>query len=330
MIAVESSKDGNRLQRTANLLIISPEEFAHMYLFAIENSILKGESDEILLRWKKHCLSVCIEYIDIASEGADMESFWYSWNSREVHSVSADAIKRTCCQRACEVHELSRVRALAGLPSTAEALAALYNEKASTKKTIGASDDGQKKSANVIEAPWIRSHLSIYDKVCKNRDIMDLIDRLDKRFGADSCLNSLTKLTRILERCDTVQTRLLVFQAIEDAINNGSSNGKFSKEFLVGSGTGGNASPFVQMVLFRWRCRHHLLTIEMPREHLDQFDLKQIADKTSDYTRFRKFVDIENPTADTQWIGAMNHSSALALRVIQATFMNMNTENSDL
>ena len=50
MIAVESSKDGNRLQRTANLLIISPEEFAHMYLFAIENSILKGESDEILLR----------------------------------------------------------------------------------------------------------------------------------------------------------------------------------------------------------------------------------------------------------------------------------------
>jgi hypothetical protein len=159
----------------------------------------------------------------------------------------------------------------------------------------------------------------VYDKICSNLDITAVIDRLEKKFGTDSCLNSMTKLVKIAEKTDTLTQRVLVFHAIEDAIDRGiHNNTKFTREFLIGGGKeGGNSVPFVTMVIFKWRIRNHLLTVEMPKEKMDPHDLQKITDMTADYATYRKYIDVENVGADTTWIGAMNPSSVSALRVIQ-------------
>jgi hypothetical protein len=219
--------------------------------------------------------------------------------------VSADAIKRTAYQRACEVHEFKVNLDKSKASSSPEAIAALYSESAHIKKHIDVS--------------WVRMCLNVYDKICSNLDITAVIDRLEQKFGTESCLNSMTKLVKIAEKTDTLTQRVLVFHAIEDAIDRGiHNNTKFTREFLIGGGKeGGNSVPFVTMVIFKWRIRNHLLTVEMPKEKMDPHDLQKITDMTADYATYRKYIDVENVGADTTWIGAMNPSSVSALRVIQ-------------
>lgn len=308
MVAVEARADGG-LPRTSNLMILSPEELSHAYLLAIDASITRGDDDAKLLLWKKHCLSVCFEYIDISGQGGQ-HAFWWSWNNRERLCLTYDAIKRTAFQRACEVHEFKVNCEKGKAPSSPEAIAALYSTAAKVKKNIDVS--------------WIRMCLTIFDKVCTNRDIAGVIDRLELKFGVESCLNSLTKLVKIIEKCETTAQRVLVFYAVEDAIDRKTaSNAKFTREFLVGGGKeGGNSVPFVPMVIFKWRLRTHLLTVEMPREKLDPKDVATITDMTSDYAAYRKFVDVidSDVPADTTWIGAMAPSSVAALRLVQERF----------
>lgn len=303
IVTVEGRSDKG-LIRTSNLLILSPEEFCHAYLLAIDDSITRGDSEDILQQWKKHCLSVCFEYVDISGNG-DNQSFWWSWNHREQHCVSADAIKRTAYQRACEVHEFKVNLDKSKSSSSPEAIAALYSEAAHIKKHIDVS--------------WVRMCLNVYDKICSNPEITAVVDRLEKKFGIDSCLNSMTKLVKIAEKTDTLTQRVLVFHAIEDAIDRGiHNNTKFTREFLIGGGKeGGNSVPFVTMVIFKWRIRNHLLTVEMPKEKMDPQDLQKITDMTADYATYRRYIDVENTSADTTWIGAMHPSSVSALRVIQ-------------
>ena len=303
IVTVEGRADKS-MDRTSNLLILSPEEFCHAYLLAINASILRGDSEHTLQLWKKHCLSVCFEYVDIAGNGEN-QSFWWSWNYREQFCVTADAVKRTAYQRACEVHEFKVNLEKSKSASSPEAIAAVYSEAAHIKKHIDVS--------------WIRMCLNVYDKICINPDITAVIDSLEQKYGTDSCLNSLGKLVKIAEKTDTVSQRVLVFHAIEDAIDRGiHPNAKFTREFLIGGGKeGGNSVPFVTMVIFKWRIRNHLLTLEMPKEKMDPHDLQKITDMTANYATYRTYVDAENMTADTTWIGAMNPSSVTALRVIQ-------------
>ena len=51
MVTVEARADGI-LPRTSNLLLLSPEELCHIYLLAIDESIARGDDEQILLTWK--------------------------------------------------------------------------------------------------------------------------------------------------------------------------------------------------------------------------------------------------------------------------------------
>ena len=302
MVAVEARADGG-LPRTHDLLILSPEEITHSYLLAIDGSIARGDSEDILLQWRKHCLSVCFEYHDLSGTGTNA-AYWWSWNNREQVGATADAIKRTAFQRACEVYSYRSALEKQKLPCTAEAIANDYTEKAVDKKGIN--------------MPFIRECLTVFDKVCSVSEITAVIEKLEKQFGNDSCLNSLSKLQKIVEKRETVQQRILVFQGIDDAIERGVyNNSKFTREFLTG-GTkdSGSSIPFVTLVIFRWRCRDHLLSLELPKEKLDSKDIQTIADKTSSYETYRRELD-DACGADTSWIGAMNPSSVAALRLVQ-------------
>ena len=301
MVTVEARADGN-LPRTSNLLILSPEELCHIYLLAIDESIARGDEESTLLTWKKYCLSVCFEYIDVAATGPQA-AYWWAWNNREQLGATSDAVKRTAYQRACEVHAFKVNLQKKKLACSAESIAAMYSKSVTNKK--------------VVDISFVRECLSVYDKVCSNPDITAVIDRLERKFKNESCLNSGGKLQKIVEKCDTVAQRVLVFKAIEDSIERGiNSNSKFTREFLTGGHKdSGSSIPFVQLVLFRWRLRTYLLTSEMPRERIDPQDIQKIADMTADYQVQR---EMEADTADTTWIGAMNPSSVLALRVIQA------------
>jgi hypothetical protein len=291
-----------------------------VYLFAIEAAILRGESDDVLQTWKKNCLSVCLEYVDVsAMEDADA-AWWWAWNNRETACVTAESVKRTAYQRACEVHEFQLHRSKHSLPSTPEAIAQIYTDKATTKKTVNSGSGVPTTTAKPVkvDASWVRNHLNVYEKICKNADITQVIDALEKKFGTDSCLNSISKLTRIIERGDSVQHRVLIFKAIEDAIERGTRNDKFSRDFLVGAtGAVGSSIPFCTLTIFKWQCRHHLLTVEFLREKIMPDDTQTIAAATADYKAYRNMLDSENPQADTSWIGTMKPSSVLALRVVQ-------------
>jgi hypothetical protein len=301
MVTVEGRADAN-LPRTSNLLILSPEEFCHAYLLAIDAAISRGDSDDILQTWKKFCLSVCFEYIDVAANGPNA-TFWWAWNNREQHCVSSDAVKRTAYQRACEVYNFKVNLLKAKAPATADAIAKAYSDSVTSKK--------------LIDVSFVRECLTVYEKVCLNPDITAVIDRLEQKYKIESCLNSLGKLQKIVEKCDTLQHRVLVFHAIEDSIERGiNPNSKFTREFLTGGHKdSGSSIPFVQLVIFRWRLRTHILTIEMPREKMNPQDIQRIADMTADYQKQRA---MDSDDADTTWIGAMSPSSVLAYRVIQA------------
>ena len=71
------------------------------------------------------------------------------------------------------------------------------------------------------------------------------------------------------------------------------------------------------MTIFKWKVRHHLLTVEMPKEKLLAKDIDKIADATASYDNYKKFVDNDGRELDSSWIGAMTPASGLALRVIQ-------------
>jgi hypothetical protein len=145
------------------------------------------------------------------------------------------------------------------------------------------------------------------------------MDEFEKRFGIQSCFNSVSKLNKVVEKTEQMWQRTLVFQAIEYAVQEGIyQNNRFTREFLTG-GTkdSGSVIAFVPLVLFKWKVRDHLLRVAMPQENLDRQDIITIQEKTKTYATYRANAKTH---ADETWIGAMQKSSVLAYRIIQAAF----------
>lgn len=300
-VHVEGKADGTS-PRTSKLLMLMPEETAHAYLLAINRDIERNASEETILQWKKHCLSVCFEYHDTSAGGDG--SYWKAWNLRESVAIMNNAVMRTARQRACEIFQFKKRIVKSGSVSnpSADAISEMYKNNIITK--------------DVIDAKTVQQALVVYEKICKYPEITAVIDRLERKYGIKSCLNSMSKLAKIGERIDNHVERKLMFHAIEDSIARGSPNSKFTRDFLVQPAGAGHIS-FVQVTLFKWKVRHHLLTIEGPREKLSAKDLEKIAEATSSYDSYKAHVDNEVRDADRSWIGAMAPSSAMALRVIQ-------------
>ena len=293
MVVVEAKADGV-CSRTSDLLILSPEELCHIYVLAIDASIARGDSDEVLQTWKAYCLSVCFEYTDITSP-----AFWWSWNYREQLCGSADIVIRTAYQRACEVNAFKLALVKQGISATADYIAGVYS-----------------KQSKAIDVSFIRECLSVAEKLCGNPEIWRVMDEFEKRFGIQSCFNSVSKLNKIVEKTEQMWQRTLIFQAIEYAVQEGIyQNSRFTREFLTG-GTkdSGSVIAFVPLVLFKWKVRDHLLRVAMPQENLDRQDIITIQEKTKTYATYRACA------ADETWIGAMQKSSVLAYRIIQAAF----------
>ena len=133
----------------------------------------RGESDVVLETWKKFCLSVCFEDVDVSGTGTS-PVFWWSWNHREQVTVLSESVKRTAYQRACEVATFKAGLDKQGLPCTAEAIAASYKESV-------------KISSKSVDISQIRECLSVHDKYCSSPELSAVIDRLEKRFGLESC-----------------------------------------------------------------------------------------------------------------------------------------------
>jgi hypothetical protein len=245
---------------------------------------------------------VCFEYREVpgGSEGI----YWYAWNERDAQSAQNKAIERTARQRAHEIAEFKAASLKSGGAATAEAIAAEY-----TKHT---------KSGSEIDAPFIRAHLAVFEKVCKYPECVEVIEILEREYGLKSCLNSTSKLLRVAEKCNTAQERICVFKAILDGIERGFfTNGSVSRDFLVANDREG----LVPRTLFRWRARQYLLATELPREKLAPDDIQAIAAATMDYDTYRRRVQgyAKDVDVDSTWIGTMRQSGILALRVVQAT-----------
>ena len=142
MVVAEAKADG-LCSRTSDLLILSPEELCHIYVLAIDASIARGDSDEVLQTWKAYCLSVCFQYTDITSP-----AFWWSWNYREQLCGSCDVARRSAYQRACEVNAFKLALAKQGISATADYIAGAYS-----------------KQSKAIYVSFIRECLSIAEKL---------------------------------------------------------------------------------------------------------------------------------------------------------------------
>jgi hypothetical protein len=301
LVVVHGSADPSS-PRTSGLLMLSPEELCHAYLFAIDQAITSGKNDDTLLLWKKHCLSVCFEFVDVG--GAD-GLFWCAWNQRDGLCQQNHAIERTARQKMTEIWEVKLNLAKQNLPCTAVAIVQEYTKYSKAKDT---------------NPTFVQGCLMAFEKICRHVELTSVIERLELSYGLKSCLNSITKLVTIAQKCDTPSQRILVITAIEDAILRGvHSNSKFTREFLFGNNNHFHVS-FLHLVTFKWRVRTHLLTVEMPREKLNSADISRIEAATADYVTYRKLVESDS-SSDTTWIGTLQPSSVLALRVLQVSIV---------
>ena len=301
LVVVQGSADPSS-PRTSGLLMLSPEELCHAYLFAIDLAITSGKDDDTLLLWKKHCLSVCFEYVDVG--GAD-GLFWCAWNVRDGLCAQNQAIERTARQKMTEIYEVKLNLAKQNLPSNVPAIVQEYTKYSKAKD---------------ISPTFAQGCLVAFEKICRHVELTDVIERLELSYGLKSCLNSISKLVHVAQKCDTLSQRILVITAIEDAIlRNVHTNSKFTRDFLFG-GAHQYHIPFLQLVIFKWRVRTHILTVEMPREKMNGADILRIEAATADYATYRKLVESDS-NSDTTWIGTLQPSSVLALRVLQVSIV---------
>ena len=73
------------------------------------------------------------------------------------------------------------------------------------------------KQSRPIDVSFIRECLSASEKLFGNPEICRVMDEFEKRFGMQSCFNSVSKLQKIVEKTEQMWQRTLVFQAIEYA-----------------------------------------------------------------------------------------------------------------
>ena len=219
-----------------------------------------------------------------------------------IRGAQNKSIERTARQRMTEIYEFKQKLTKLNLPHTAaQAIVQEYAKNCKSKD---------------FNAGFVQECLVGFDKICRHAELTAVIERLELAYGLKSCLNSVSKLAQIGQKCDTVSQRALVLTAIEDAILRGiHSNSKFTRDFLIGSSAQTHI-PFLQLVVFKWRVRTHLLAVEMPREKVNAMDISRVETATADYASYRKFVEADG-SSDTMWIGTLQPSSVLALRVIQ-------------
>ena len=67
--------------------------------------------------------------------------------------------------------------------SSADAISEMYKNNIITK--------------DAIDAKTVHQALVVYDKICKYSEITAVIDRLERKYGIKSCLNSMSKLAKI-------------------------------------------------------------------------------------------------------------------------------------
>lgn len=288
-----------------NLLCLSPEELPHAFLLAVADAVTSGQSEEVLEQWKKYAKSVCLHF---EKGGSPQDLYWTAFNLRESLVSTNNTVQRTAMQRAVEVFELRAALTKEGGTHTLDMLAMAYSVRG---RLATASES--------MDTSFIQMCLNVYEKALRVPQIVEVLQALEESYGLQSCLNSISKIARVLEKCDG-DMRVVVFQALHDGIQTRQiNNGNVTRDFLIGSSKKDNRIPFVQLVHFKWKCRSYLLNTSMPREMFDTEDIREIGEATKDYPTFRQKVQavVDGEEANTQWMGRLRQSATLALRIIQ-------------
>lgn len=170
-----------------------------------------------------------------------------------------------------------------------------------------------------VDVSYVRSLLAVYDKFCKVPKLMELISELENIYGLKSCLNSVSKLVKLAEKAESEDMRIYCVEFLVDQIKAGNiTNASVTREFLTGTGVKKDSRyPFVQLCHFRVRLKKHILGLELPRNKFPPQDIRKLEQAFATIGNFRLMVEPLEGVADTQWIGGMQQSSSLALRILQ-------------
>ena len=305
MITLKAGRDDDPMTMCGGLLRLSPEELSRAFVVAISQDINSGADEERLQLWLKHARSCCVVFVEPQGvEGA----YWEAFNLRE-HIVASNAlVQRTAVQRAVELHQFKGMRAKDAGMQTHETIAAAYKSRAK----MGSSDEK-------VDVSYVRSLLAVYDKFCEVPKLMELISELENIYGLKSCLNSVSKLVKLAEKAESEDMRIYCVEFLVDQIKAGNiTNASVTREFLTGTGVKKDSRhPFVQLCHFRVRLKKHILGLELPRNKFPPQDIRKLEQAFATIGNFRLMVEPLEGVADTQWIGGMQQSSSLALRILQ-------------
>ena len=285
-VGVSASKD---FLNKGNLLRLSPEEYGHAALFAAAAC----DDPEELDQWRKVFLSVPFRF-ERLGDSADF-AYWRSWELRQMASASDDAVRRSARQLICEIHGFKSAKEAQGTSVSLADMQAMYS-KATTAGT------------NAIAEGLIKEALYIYDRAFKNAVVTDVIAWFDDSFGKDSCLNSVSKLKALCEKCVSDEEREWTFLALKDAVSNGSLlNENITRTALLGSHHPG----LIESMKFRRKAMTYLLDVECPKMGLNLEALSIVKQRLISHLAYRQALE------HVGWMGALSESAVLAFRLLE-------------
>ena len=302
-VAVDSA-DFDVLGHKGHLFTISPEEGTHSVLFTIAAAITTPVSDDELQRWYHICLTAPFVF-ELIPKCEDI--LWRAHGLRQSVCNDYTAVKRTACQAAHDMFVM-KMRVESELPAGA------------TAKTVIAALHDKSTHANKAEFTlnYIETALAVYKAVCCNHHIVGCLSRLERTYGLDSCLNSISKIYGVVcQSGGDDESRLCVFQGIVDGIVSGFyDNSAVSKQLLGRKRHVG----LVKLLLFKRSCLLHFLDVGLPNAGFRHEDLQIIREKLSNHDSYRSCVTSfpGQPAPDRTWVVKLARGSQMAMQLIEA------------
>jgi hypothetical protein len=288
---------------------VSPEEPCHAAIFMCADDIARLQHDtnpeakQRLMRWRQIFLSCCFCFEVTRGDDA---MYWRAYNLRQLVTAEYGAVRRTAWQMAYELALFKKAKEQeTGHPLTKKQVTDLYQANGTTAK-----------DSDAITENYVGTALSVYDKICCVPRLAECLESQEATYNMQSCFNTMSNLSIIINKTDDVNMRTWVMESIVDSCRSGQLN---NDEITKGVLTGGSATVSLCTLLqFKRQVITRYLNQEFTVFGVDHEDLHKFRDVTKDHASYRHHVKPFNGDADTTWLGRCKPSSILALRLVEA------------
>ena len=284
------SHEEDILEQKGALLRLSPDEIGHAVIFAAA----EAQDDELIERWRHVLLSVPFKFEILDSSRPD-SAYWRAWELRQMVSATDDSVRRSARQMIFEISSFRKMKEAQGGSMSVPQIQVLFQ----AANTAG---------SNILSEGIIKEALYLADHI--QALAWEIITWFEDLYNLESCLNSISKLKVLIEKCPDRDDQDWVFASLKDAVSNGGLlNENISRVALVGTAT---VASLIDLMRFRRRSWRHFVDVEFAKLGINLAELSVIKAKTESHDSFR------NASAQLSWMGGLKESSLLAFRLLEA------------